>query len=277
MNILQNSNLFQLNKQNPFNRKLGLQSPLKNNVLNEVANKAIEGKQTKCDFEFKSNIKEIDIDTYSKTQYTGELEELPAEVLKYYSASLKVLSNMSTDQEKALSSFKDQLISYDKQIQSYQDMADGKASLPEGINSNDINSLLTKTKQTREKYLEEGLKKINNWDLYKSDFFNRTINSVFGENKFTESSGKWKIDMNTSDIYAEIDKVIHSTRDVTQTLNEGINRIHDILERRGYGDAMYNRHQTVSHPDNAQFPYTNTSDNLALLLDSIKNKGNPFV
>ncbi|WP_124067341.1 hypothetical protein [Clostridium sp. E02] len=268
MNILQNSNLFQLNKQNPFNRKLGLQLPLKNNVLNEVANKAIEGKKNRYNF---------DIDTYSKIQYTGELEELPAEVLKYYSASLKVLSNISTDQEKALSSFKDRLISYDKQIQSYQDIADGKVSLPEGITSNDINSLLTETKQSREKYLEEGLKKINKWDLYKSDFFNRTIHSAFGENIFTESSGNWKIDMNTSDIYAEIDKVIKSTRDVTQTLNEGINRIHDILERRGYGDTMYNRHQTVSPPDNSQLPYTNTADNLALLLDSIKNKGNPFV
>ena len=272
MNISQNSNFLQLNKQNPFNRKLGLQLPLKNNVLNEVANKTAERKQNNCDFEFKSNIKEIDIDTYSKTQYTGALEELPPEVLEYYSASLKFLSNLSSDQEKALSSFKEQLISYDKQIQSYQDMADGKASLPEGITSNDINNLLAKTQQSREKYLEEGLKKINKWDLYKSDFFNRTVNTVFGENKFTESSGNWKIDINASDIYAEIDKVINSTRGVTQTLNEGISRIHDILERRGYGDTKYNLHQTVSPPDNSQLPDTDTADNLALLLASIKNK-----
>lgn len=272
MNISQNSNFLQLNKQNPFNRKLRLQLPLKDNVLNEVANKAAERKQNNCDFEFKSNIKEIDIDTYSKTQYTGALEELPPEVLEYYSASLKFLSNLSSDQEKALSSFKEQLISYDKQIQSYQDMADGKASLPEGVTSNDINNLLAQTQQSREKYLEEGLKKINKWDLYKSDFFNRTVNTVFGENKFTESSGNWKIDVNASDIYAEIDKVINSTRDVTQTLNEGISRIHDILERRGYGDTKYNLHQTVSPPDNPQLPDTDTADNLALLLASIKNK-----
>ncbi|MDK2965704.1 MULTISPECIES: hypothetical protein [Lacrimispora] len=272
MNISQSSNFFQLNKQNPFSRKFGLPIPLKGNVLNEVANKAAERKQINCDFEFKSNIKEIDLDTYAKTQYTGALEEFPPEVLEYYSASLKFLSNLSSDQEEALSSFKEQLITFDKQIQSYQDMADGKASLPEGVTSNDINNLLAKTQKSREKYLEEGLKKINKWDLYKSDFFNRTVNTVFGENKFTESSGNWKIDMNASDIYAEIDKVINSTRGVTQTLNEGISRIHDILERRGYGDTKYNLHQTVSPSYNTQLYDTDTADDLALLLASIKNK-----
>ncbi len=33
----------------------------------------------------------------------------------------------------------------------------------------------------------------------------------------------------------------------------------------------YNLHQTVSSPDNHQLPDTDTADNLALLLASIKN------
>lgn len=271
MNILQNLNVFQQNKTNFFNKNIGLQSPL-NNTLNKVANNTVEKQQKKSDQEFEVNRKKISIDTYSKTQTSEALEDLNPKVLEYYSASLKFLSNQSNDQEKALSSFKEQLISYDEKIQTYQDIANGNAKLPDGVTMDDINNLLTKTQQTREKYLDEGIKKINKWDLYKSDFFNHTANRVFGENKFTETSENWKIDPNASDIYAEIDKVMKSTRSVTQTLNKGISRIHDILEKIGYSDEKYKLHQSLCPQNTSQFHDTNTTADFELLLASIKNK-----
>lgn len=270
MNILQNLSIHKINKLTSF-KKTGLQPPL-NNVLNKVASKTIEKNQKNSNYEHKLKMSELDIDTYLKTKTSGALEDLPVEILKYYSGSLQFLSKLSGDHEKELISFKEQLISYDKDIQTYQDIANGNESLPAGFTKGDIDNLITKTQQTRNKYLEEGLKKINKWDIYKSDFFNSTVNRVLGEGSLEAMNNDFEINTISSDIYAEIDKVIKSTKGMTQTLNKGISRIQDILEDRGDDIDKYKLHQSLSAQNTSLSSNTKTIPNLDLLLASIKNK-----
>lgn len=266
------SNMFQQNRPNILNKQFGLQAPL-NNILNKVADRTIEMQQKNSDYEFEEKVKEIKADTYTKVQTSETLEELEPDVLKYYAASLKFLSGLSSDHEQELSSFKEQLMSFDQGIQTCQDVINGNVSLPDGVTMDDMKKLLTEKQQAREKYLKDGCGKINKWNLYKSDFFNRTVNKVFGENKFSESDEKdWKIDAAASDIYAEIDRVAEATRGITQTLNEGISRIYDILEKKGYGEEKYKLHQAMLQKNRNPFPDSEGVNSLQLFLASLKSK-----
>ena len=164
-------------------------------------------------------------------------------------------------------------MSYDQGIQTCQDIVNGNADIPDGVAMDDIKKLLTETQQAREKYLKDGSEKLNKWDLYKSDFFNRTVNKVFGENKFSESDeGNWKIDATASDIYAEIDRLAESTKGITQTLNEGISRIYDILEKKGYGEEKYKLHQAMLQKNGNTFPDNESVNSLQLFLASMKSE-----
>ena len=198
------------------------------------------------------------------------MEETKPEILEYYAESLKFLSRLSSDREQELNSFKEQLKSYDQGIQTFQDILSGKVSLPDGVTMDDINNLLTKTQQARENYFKEGCEKINEWDLY-NDSINHFVNKAFGENKFTESDMEnWIFDSTNSDIYAEIDKVAEATRNVTQTLHEGISRINNILEKKGY--EKYKLHQAVLQENKKISPDTQSLNPMQLFLLSLKSE-----
>lgn len=271
MNISNQYNIFQqINKKNTFHKKIGLENPL-NNLLNKVADKSIRKQENASDRVVQLNTEKLNRDTYSKIETSESLEKLPSELLYYYAGSLKFLSALSHDHEKELGSFKEKLQSFDNKLQTYYAIQNGTEDIPDGFTMDEINNLLIQTQQERDKYFEDGIKKINKWDIYKSDFFNRTMNNVFGENKYTKSDANWEVNSKASNIYAEIDKVINSTNGLTQTLNEGISRIYNILEKRGYSIEEYKLDQTLSSKNIIQNPDTE-STNFEFLFSSLKNK-----
>ena len=263
------TNVFQQSRLHLFNKQSGLQTPL-NHVLNKVADQSIETKQKNTDNTLKEKIKDIEVDKYTKTLNSESLEDLNPKLLEYYAKCLEFYSGLSNDREQELNSFKEQLMSYDQGIQTFQDILSGKENLPDGVTMDDINQLLTKTQQARDKYLKDGCKKLNKWDLY-DDSINHIVNILFGENKLTKSDMEnLKFDSSAPDIYAEIDKAIEATRNVSHTIHKGMSRIYDILEKKGY--ERYKLHQSVLQEDKNPAPDTKNVNPLQLFLSSLKSE-----
>lgn len=91
----------------------------------------------------------------------------------------------------SISAFREHLESLDQMIQEYQDMADGKSSLTDGLTEKDALELLISTKQKRGDYLQEGVKHLNEsaeWisgSFYQHDTLFQTI---FGTNPFARKN-----------------------------------------------------------------------------------------
>ncbi|WP_037372765.1 hypothetical protein [Anaerovorax odorimutans] len=267
------TSIFQQNKPNMLNnRQLSIQKPL-NNMLNKIANKVMDTQQNGSEYEFQTKMQNIKTDTYTKIQESENLDEIEPEILEYYAAILNLYSRDANFHEDELNTFKEQLISFDQDIQNYQDILNGNTDLPDDTTMNDILNLLTTTKQAREEYLKNSCNKLNKWDSYKADSFDHTINKVLGQNKFSEMSDKnWQIDASTSDIYSEIDRVSEATRKVSQTLNDGLKRIYDVLDKKGYGYEKYQLNQTTSQNNSNTSVDNENTNSLQLLLASMKNE-----
>lgn len=268
--------MFQQNYQNSIYKKSESQNPL-NNVLNKIANRTIDAQQENSDSDFQIKLEVIKADTYTKTLESEALEEMAPESLKLYAAVLQLFSGFSSNQENDLINFKEQLMNFDQQIEQYQGIIKGEEDLPEGTTTEDIMNLLTATQQTREKYIKDNSDKLNGLNVYKymnGDFLDRIVHKVYGENNFSDmDESNWKIDSSASDIYAEIDKVIESTRGMTRSLNEGIKRIYDILEKNGYGEEKYKNYQATLQKNSPLTYEEKCTNTFLLMLNWMKENG----
>ena len=273
MDLSKISCLFQQNNQNMRNKKSELQNPL-NDVLNKLADQAIDAQSENLEPDFQFKLNGIKKDTYTTTLESEALEEAAPESLKLYVAVLKLFSGFSSSQEKDLIDFKEQLMSFDQEIEKYQGIIKGDADLPEGTTMEDVMNLLTATQQTREKYIKENSDKLNGLDLYNGEFLNRIVHKVCGENKFSDmDESNRNIDSSSSNIYAEIDRILESTRGISRTLNEGIKRIYDILEKKGYGEEKYKYYQTALRENRSLTPDEKSTNTFQLLLAWLKENG----
>lgn len=169
MDLSKISCLFQQNNQNMRNKKSELQNPL-NDVLNKLADQAIDAQSENLEPDFQFKLNGIKKDTYTTTLESEALEEAAPESLKLYVAVLKLFSGFSSSQEKDLIDFKEQLMSFDQEIEKYQGIIKGDADLPEGTTMEDVMNLLTATQQTREKYIKDNSDKLNGLDLYNGEY-----------------------------------------------------------------------------------------------------------
>ncbi len=273
MDLSKISCLFQQNNQNMRNKKSELQNPL-NDVLNKLADQAIDAQSENLEPDFQFKLNGIKKDTYTTTLESEALEEAAPESLKLYVAVLKLFSGFSSSQEKDLIDFKEQLMSFDQEIEKYQGIIKGDADLPEGTTMEDVMNLLTATQQTREKYIKDNSDKLNGLDLYNGEFLNRIVHKVCGENKFSDmDESNRNIDSSSSNIYAEIDRILESTRGISRTLNEGIKRIYDILEKKGYGEEKYKYYQTSLRENRSLTPDEKSTNTFQLLLAWLKENG----
>lgn len=69
---------------------------------------------------------------YEKTNEATSLEEAPTELLELFLHNTKMYLTVSEGYEQELLDFKEQLQEWDRTIQEYKDMLDGKVALSEG-------------------------------------------------------------------------------------------------------------------------------------------------
>ncbi len=150
-----------------------------------------------------------------------------------FSRAVLLGMNSSICQENALMEYRNQLSAYDKTIQDYQDILDGKTALPDQMRIEDISQLLEATKEARETFLQKGAEKLNEMSAQGVD-----LNSLGSAYDILVPNGsrdneRWNIDPSADDIYSEIDHALTSTRKVTSIFEDIGSRVSAELKRRG--------------------------------------------
>lgn len=235
--LFQNNNAPKLN--NPFTKKAAFNTN-PSTTLEQVSNQIITKQNNTEKLNDVSKNTQIKMDIYQSTVSSSSLDELSDDELKVFMELFKQFATTSERYSNEMKDFKEQLQAMDKTIQEYQDIIDGNAGLKDGQTIEDIIFAQKTVKQEREEFIEDGLKHFKSMkydELVTDKSFDGYMNTVLGENKFSDkTSDDYLIDPSSSDIYADIDRVIGNVQGVTIGLYEGIGKIYDELVERGYED-----------------------------------------
>lgn len=172
------------------------------------------------------------------------LEELSDEELMDLQHTFRLAGRYAQIYENALTDFRDQLSAYDQTIQDYQDMADGKRDLAEGMTADTARTLAESARNARERFLSDGIKDMEKGASYDAHglvgafaMYNGA-NRLFGDYENRDDSF-WHVDVHADDIYGEIDRVRNAVRDAGDHSGGILNAINKELERRGYTEDKY--------------------------------------
>lgn len=267
----QNNMLYANNSISKCNR-FSQQADTTSDMIKKISNQIITPKQGSADAESAKETQTIKMDTYTKTDSSQSLEEMPREVLEYYMGVTKLFANSSSSQEQDLLAFKERLQGMDQTIQGYQDILDGKAALPKELKTEDVIHSITEAKQMREQFVKDGVEHLNKWSSYfiTSDIFDNLMQKVLGENKFAGQDGSnWMLDVSAADLYTEIDRVLTETQSVTAELERGIKRIYNVLKDRGFGDEYQHFLKSWHSELGSYFDQIEAKDVQQLMLDNL--------
>lgn len=217
-------------------------------LLSRLANNMVSTQTQRAEQQTVARKREIEMDSYI-SELSGaddkSFEEMDTGLLKFLMNQYTNGARASQAYESTLTDFRDQLTAFDKTIQDYQDMLDGKTALPEQMTMETVTKLLDAAKTAREQFKNDGIKSINDSRWIGSP------NSVYGHAKmFGRVSGEyadkdesfWKIDASAEDIYGEIDRVLGAVRDLGKRFEDGVATISKELEKRGYVEDKYQAH-----------------------------------
>lgn len=239
MDISNISQLFQKSNVLTGGRHIAGQAATPSDLLQQISNQIVNKQQGRSEVKAPAKAQEIRMDTYDKEDSSQPLEEMARGALEYYLQVTKIFCSSSAAQEQNLLDFKERLQKMDETIQGYQDILSGKTSLPEGLSMDDIIQSLTREMANREEFVRDGVAQLNKWSGYfvTSDYFDKHMQKILGENKFADKDcSNWELDLSVSNIYSEIDRVLAETRSVTEELNQGVQRIYDMLKKYGSED-----------------------------------------
>lgn len=268
----QQNNIFAV--KSPFNKMLGQQQNPVTDVLNQISNKMIDTQARRAELESKIKTQEIKMDSYTQTDTTSALEEALPEALKMFLHICEFEADAGRREEQELTAFRDQLSAFDQMIQEYQDIVDGKTALSGDMTMDDVKNLLATVQMAREQFVQDGVERLNKWcvgDSVKGSSFDHYMQKIFGENKFAGMDiSNWQIDPDAPDIYAEIDKALNATRSFTETMDEGVRRIKEALDKMGYGEDKYKLHQDAMRESQEPIPVVKSGTSLQFIMDALE-------
>lgn len=204
-------------------------------VLNRVMGNLAQTQQTE------SPLKErLELRFSSVLEPESCLENLPTDLLKSFERILNHAVQTSQMPQRYLTEYRDQLTAFDQTIAQYQQMLDGKASLPQGLTMEQVQSMLDLTKESRDSFLREGAQALSRSNQYlgslaEDSLLGRISQTVSGSTHDYTGKGSdfWEIDPDAEDIYAEIDRVLEASRAVSDHYGQGVTAIRAELKRRG--------------------------------------------
>lgn len=238
MNITIAPGIFQQNV-NHHKKKANTQNPL-NDKLKQIVDRSMDKRNIKNETEIEFEAKKSNFDSYEKNEETDIPEQLDPDVLAYYRGLLKLYAANSKNLERGLSTFREQLLNYDQDIETYQGILNGDTDLPDGYSTEDITNLLTKTQNDRDNFIKESCDNLNQMGLDKPGSRFSFVNKLFGDDEFAnKKESEWRLDSNADDIYAEIDRMLNLAKSYSQTLHTAIDKINDIMDKKGYSNDNY--------------------------------------
>ena len=230
-NLFHPNSIFQQNK--PLGQRLI--QPRINDTLNRLSENLLTAQEQAKDMKTRFDTLELSAEAI-ESQKNSALADVPEELLRIYLNQCKVGAAISRNQETALMEYRDQLSAFDRTIQEYQDMLDGKTALPEQMKREDAALLLEITKAAREQFLQQGAEKLNQLSREAPTLKNLPGNGysmIAGEDENNQEESRWQINASAGDIYGQIDRAIISAHKVTATFQDGASSILAELERRG--------------------------------------------
>ena len=245
--------------------------------LQQISNK-LTAKQTEEEMSVGlSKTEQIQLDAYTEVENDAVLEAIPTQLLEFYMHTFRFNANLSQGYEQELTDFKEQLQEWDATIQGYQDILDGTAALQEGQTMEEILLSLTQAKEGRAQFLEDGIAHLNEmgencYGYAMNRISDHGLEAVFGENPFAEGSiSDWNIDPNATDFYGELDRLTAKTHSMTETYQEGIGRMYDILKERGSEEEYQTYLHSWYDPTNSYFDRTKEQTIQKVMIDRLMN------
>ena len=274
--FLNNNGIFQ--NGNPFAAKSGIFSTTDKpqTTLQNLSDQIVSNQTSDERLEELSKAAQIRKDAYEKANEATSLEEAPTELLELFLHNTKMYLTVSEGYEQELLDFKEQLQEWDRTIQEYKDMLDGKVALSEGQTMQSVLMSYEQAQKDREQFLQDGIAHINEnrySEFFSNDRLDRTLKTVLGEETFSalaeKDSSTWLIDPTASDIYAEIDRVLSEAHGVTEELQQGVDNIYSILKERGYGDEYKGYLRSWADPQNSYFDQTEEMNIQKLMIERL--------
>lgn len=140
-NLFHQNNIFQTGK--PMGQVLS-QSPL-TDTLHRLSENLLTAQDQSQDLRKRFDTLELSAEATERKENSA-LRDVPEGLLHFYLNQCKVGAHLSQTQEASLLEYRDQLSAFDQTIQEYQDMLDGKTSLPEQMKLEEVSNLLEATK-----------------------------------------------------------------------------------------------------------------------------------
>ena len=131
----------------------------------------------------------------------------------------------------------------------------------------------------KEQFFQDGIAHINEnryGEFFSDERVDHTLKAVLGEDTFSAFAAKdasdWLINPSTSDIYAEIDRVLSEAHGVTEELQQGVDNIYSLLEERGYGEKYKGYLESWANPQNSYFDQTEEMNIQKLMIERLMKK-----
>ena len=241
MNVSNLANLFHQNgilqQSKPLGQPLG--QPAASDTLHRLSENLLTAREQGQDLKKRFDTLELAAEA-ADSRADAALSEMPDELLELYLNQYKVAGNLSQQNEASLMEYRDQLSAFDRTIQEYQDMLDGKAEVPGMMSREDVSTLLDRTRAAREQFLQEGAKELNRIGREGPELTDKARQTVLGDLDDGRDL-RWSIDASAKDIYGEIDRALAFTQKATSMCREGASRIAAELKRRGQADQPYHQ------------------------------------
>ena len=241
MNVSNLANLFHQNGILQQSKPLGqpLCQPAAGDTLHRLSENLLTAREQGQDLKKRFDTLELSAEA-ADSRADAALSEMPDELLELYLNQYKVAGNLSQQNEASLMEYRDQLSAFDRTIQEYQDMLDGKTEVPGMMSREDVSTLLDRTRAAREQFLQEGAKELNRVGREGPDLTGKARQTVLGDLDDGRDL-RWSIDASAKDIYGEIDRALASAQKVSSMCREGASRIVAELKRRGQADQPYHQ------------------------------------
>lgn len=273
---LDNNSIFQNSKLFAANSGIFSSAEKSQTALQNISEQIVSKQAGTERLEDLSKAAQIRKDTYVKADEATSLEEAPTELLELFLHNTKMYLTMSEGYEQELLDFKEQLQEWDKTIQEYQDMLDGKVALSEGQTMQSVLLPYEQVQKDKEQFLQDGIAHINEnryGEFFSDERVDHTLKAVLGEDTFSAFAEKdasdWLINPSTSDIYAEIDRVLSEAHGVTEELQQGVDNIYSLLEERGYGEKYKGYLESWANPQNSYFDQTEEMNIQKLMIERL--------
>lgn len=261
--------VFQRNNLLAANAGLFLPAEQPQTALQKISDRIIDKQANAEQLEALSRAAQLRKDTYVETDAASSLEEAPDDLLKMCLHVFKIHEIYSENYAQELADFKTQLQEWDKTLQEYQEILDGKVPLQEGQTMEAVLLSYTQAKQDRTKFFEDGIAHLNESYGYSEFMSDQTVDRfmqrVMGRNNIAgKDPSVWKIDPSAADISAEIDRVLSEVHGVTAEFRQGIDRLCDLLQERGEEEKYQSYRNSWTDPANSYFERDRTIQQMTI-------------